>query len=171
MLMSWDAVMDKDRAEPLIFTAFLKSLHRNLLEEKTGMKMEAMGPFAATTLIALMRDHPSWCDAAGKPDPDCSGALGRALDDGLALLVKRDGADMSQWRWGAEHEALLSTRSIAMSRSSTGSATSALRRAADFILSTAAAASKRLRTNPSRVRTAPAFAASTISRTRRSRAS
>ncbi|HTZ68791.1 MAG TPA: penicillin acylase family protein, partial [Roseiarcus sp.] len=26
---------------------------------------------------------------------------------GLALLVKRDGADMGQWRWGAEHKALL----------------------------------------------------------------
>ena len=107
LLMSWDAVMDKDRVEPLIFTAFLRSLHHNLLQEKTGMKLEDMGPFAATTLIALMRDHPSWCDAAGKPDPDCSGALGQALDDGLALLVKRNGADMSQWRWGAEHQALL----------------------------------------------------------------
>jgi penicillin amidase len=107
LLMSWDAVMDKDRAEPLIFTAFLRSLHHNLLQEKTDMKLEDMGPFAATALIALMRDHPSWCDAAGKPDPDCSGALGRALDDGLALLVKRNGADMSQWRWGAEHQAQL----------------------------------------------------------------
>ena len=107
LLMGWNGVMDKDRAEPLIFAAFLRSLHRNLLEEKTGMKLEAMGPFAATALIALMRDHPSWCDAGGKPDPDCSGALGRALADGLALLVKRNGADMSQWRWGAEHQALL----------------------------------------------------------------
>ena len=41
------------------------------------------------------------------PIPDCRKALGRALDDGLALLVERDGADMSQWRWGAEHKALL----------------------------------------------------------------
>ena len=57
------------------------------------MKLEDMGPFAATALIALMRDHPSWCDAAGKPDPDCSAALGRALDDGLALLVKRNGKE------------------------------------------------------------------------------
>jgi penicillin amidase len=107
MLASWDAVMDKDRAEPLIFTAFLSALHRILLVEKTGLKMEDKGPFAATTLIALMRDHPSWCDAPGKPDPDCRKALGQALDEGLALLVKRDGADMSQWRWGAEHMALL----------------------------------------------------------------
>jgi penicillin G amidase len=107
MLASWDAVMDKDRVEPLIFVAFLRSLHRILLEEKTGLKMEDKGPFAATTLVSLMRDHPSWCDAPDKPDPDCRKALGRALDEGLALLVKRDGGDMSQWRWGAEHVALI----------------------------------------------------------------
>ena len=67
--------------------------------------MNEKGPFAAATLVSLMRDHPSWCDSPGAPDPDCRKALGRALDDGLALLVKRDGADMAQWRWGAEHKA------------------------------------------------------------------
>jgi penicillin amidase len=103
MLASWNGVMDKSRVEPLIFTAFMGSLHGILLEEKTGLKLAEKGPFAATTLVSLMRDHPSWCDASDKPDPDCRKALGRALDEGLALLVKRDGADMSQWRWGAEH--------------------------------------------------------------------
>jgi penicillin G amidase len=107
MLLSWNAVMDKDRAEPLIYTAFLRSLHKILIEDKTGQPMKEKGPFAATTLVSLMRDHPSWCDSAGAPDPDCRKALGRALDDGIALLVKRDGADMGQWRWGAEHKALL----------------------------------------------------------------
>ena len=107
MLASWNAVMDKDRPEPLVFTAFLGFLHRILLEEKTGLKLEEEGPFAASTLVSLMRNHPSWCDAPEKPDPDCRKALGRALDEGLALLVKRDGADMSQWRWGAEHRSLL----------------------------------------------------------------
>ena len=107
MLLSWNAVMDKDRPEPLIFTAFLDALHRNLIERKTGQEMEAKGPFAAETLLSLLRDHPPWCDALAAPDPDCRKALGQALDEGLALLVKRDGADMSQWRWGAEHVSLL----------------------------------------------------------------
>jgi penicillin amidase len=107
MLMKWDGVMDKDRAEPLIYTAFLKSLHKILIEDRTGLAMSEKGPFAATTLISLMRDHPSWCDAPGAPDPDCRKALGQALNDGLALIVKRNGSDMSQWAWGAEHKALL----------------------------------------------------------------
>lgn len=107
LLAGWDGVMDKDRPEPLIFTAFLYALHRIMLVEKTGLSMSEKGPFAATTLISLLRDHPSWCDAAGKPDADCRATLARAFDEGLALLVKRDGADMSQWKWGAEHVALL----------------------------------------------------------------
>ena len=46
MLLSWDAVMDKDRAEPLIYTAFLRSLHKILLDDKTGLPMGEKGPFA-----------------------------------------------------------------------------------------------------------------------------
>ena len=107
LLANWDGVMDKDRVEPLIFAAFLESLRHILIDEKTGLTLEDKGPFAAATLISLMRDHPSWCGAPGKPDPECRQALGRALDEGLALLVKRDGADMSQWRWGVEHQVLL----------------------------------------------------------------
>jgi penicillin amidase len=99
--------MDKDRAEPLIYAAFLRSLHKILLDDKTGLPMGEKGPFAVTTLVSLMHDHPSWCDVPGAPDPDCRKALGRALDEGLALLVERDGADMSRWRWGAEHRAVL----------------------------------------------------------------
>ena len=107
MLLSWDAVMDKDRAEPLIYTAFLRSLHKILLDDKTGLPMGEKGPFAVTTLVSLMRDHSSWCNSPGAPDPDCRKTLGRALDDAIALLSNRDGADMSRWRWGAEHRAVL----------------------------------------------------------------
>ena len=91
----------------MIYTAFLRSLHEILIEDKTGLPMKEKGPFAATTLVSLMRDHPKWCSVPGAADPDCREALGRALDEELALLVKRDGADMNQWRWGAEHRAVL----------------------------------------------------------------
>ncbi len=107
LIAHWDGEMDEHRVEPLIFTAFMGALHRILLVDKTGLPMEAKGPFALTTMLSLMRDHPSWCDEPGKPDPACRRALGRALDEALALLVKRNGADMSQWRWGEEHVSLL----------------------------------------------------------------
>ena len=78
-----------------------------MLIEKTGVDLDDKGPFDATTLISLIKDHPSWCDAPGKPDPDCRLTLTRALDEGLGQLVKRDGADTSKWAWGNEHVALL----------------------------------------------------------------
>ncbi|MGD1038321.1 MAG: penicillin acylase family protein [Roseiarcus sp.] len=107
LLAGWDGVMDKDRPEPLIFDSFLLALHRIMLVERTGLAMDEKGPFDATTLISLLSEHKSWCDAPDKPDPDCRATLARALDEGLALIVKRDGADVSQWKWGREHVALL----------------------------------------------------------------
>jgi penicillin amidase len=107
LLAGWDGAMERDRPEPLIYTAFADALHRIMLVDKLGLTMSEKGPFAVTTLMSLLRDHPSWCDVAGKPDPDCRATLARALDEGLALLVQRDGPDMSQWKWGHEHVALL----------------------------------------------------------------
>ena len=107
LLSAWNGVMDKDRPEPLIYTAFLRALHRVMLVERTGLSMKEKGPFAAETLISLLTDHPEWCSAPDKPDPDCRATLSRALDEGLAELVQRDGADMTQWRWGKEHVAQL----------------------------------------------------------------
>ena len=43
-----------------------------------------------------------------KPDPDCRADAGaRARRGSRASSCKRDGADMSKWRWGDEHVALL----------------------------------------------------------------
>ena len=103
LLAAWDGAMDKDRPEPLIFEAWLSALRRILIEEKAGMTLNEKGPYAAMTLYSLVRDHPEWCAAAQKPDADCSQAMARALDEALALLTRRDGAEMSQWRWGSEH--------------------------------------------------------------------
>ncbi|THD48319.1 MAG: penicillin acylase family protein [Bradyrhizobium sp.] len=107
LLAAWDGTMDKERPEPLIYTAFVGALRRVMLVEKTGLPLTEMGPYAAQTLVSLLNDHPAWCDAPGRPDPDCRMMLSRALDDGLAQLVQRDGADMSQWKWGHEHITLL----------------------------------------------------------------
>jgi len=110
LLAAWDGVMDKDKAEPLIYTSFVAALHRLLIETRVGVKLGDNGPFDAATLLSLLKTHPAWCDqkeAPDAPDPDCRRALTHAFEDGLALLIKRDGADMSKWQWGAEHVAIL----------------------------------------------------------------
>jgi penicillin amidase len=95
--------MDKDRPEPLIFEAWLSAMRRILITQKTGLPMKEKGPYAAETLHSLLVEHPDWCNAPDKPDPDCRQTISRAFDEALALLTQRDGADIAQWRWGAEH--------------------------------------------------------------------
>ncbi|MGO8798854.1 MAG: penicillin acylase family protein [Roseiarcus sp.] len=107
LIARWSGAMDKDRPEPLIFKAWLSAMRRIMINEKTGLPLSEKGPYAAMTLYSLLNDHPQWCDAPQKPDPDCGKTMGRALDEALALLAQRDGADMSQWRWGKEHVAVL----------------------------------------------------------------
>jgi penicillin amidase len=107
LVAAWDGRMDKDLPQPLIFEAWLSALRHIMINEKYGLALSEKGPYAAETLYSLLTDHPQWCAGPSKPDPDCRETMTRALDESLALLVQRDGDDMNQWRWGAEHIAVL----------------------------------------------------------------
>jgi len=107
LLAKWDGAMDKDRPEPLIFDAWMREMRLILVNEKTGLPLSELGPYDATAITSLVKDHPQWCDGIKGPDPDCRATITRALDQALALLSKRDGADMTKWRWGAEHISVL----------------------------------------------------------------
>ena len=87
--------------------AFLLKLREAMLTDRYHVDMSDTGPFDAATLLSLIANHPTFCDAPNKPDPQCRAMLGGALDSALALLVARDGAYMSQWKWGTEHVAAL----------------------------------------------------------------
>ena len=163
LLSAWDGVMDKDRPEPLIYTAFVRALHRIMLVEKTGLPLSEKGPFAAETMIALLRDHPEWCDAPDKPDPDCRATLGRALEEGIAELVQRDGSDMSQWRWGHEHIALLQHKVYSQIPLLNQISDLSMPSSGGFYTSIAAAASPRPPTSHTRAPMAAAIGRSTIS--------
>jgi penicillin G amidase len=102
LLGSWDAVMDKDRPEPLIFEAWLYNMRRLLLVEKTGDTLKEKGPSAGSIAAILQNDAAEWCGAG---DADCARLKGRALDRALSLLKKRQGDDMKAWRWGRENVA------------------------------------------------------------------
>ncbi|MDX2028360.1 MAG: penicillin acylase family protein [Alphaproteobacteria bacterium] len=103
MLRGWDGTMDKNRPEPLIFEGWMQALHRFLLVEKTGMELEAKGPFnAAGMSFILTNGAKDWC-----PEADCDRVTLQALDEALDMLTQRHGLDMNKWRWGNEHVTLL----------------------------------------------------------------
>ena len=144
LLADWNGVMDKDRPEPLIFTAFLGVAASQSSRGKTGLTLEAMGPFAATTLISLMRDHPVLVRRSRtSPTRIAARAWARARRRARPARQARRRRHEPVALGRRARQRCSRTRSIAMSRCSTGSATSACRRAAVFIRSTAAAASRR----------------------------
>lgn len=104
LLRGWDGSMDKDRPEPLLFEAWLYQMHQHLLVNKTGNELEARGPYSASTLASILARHPaSWCEG----DPTCGKVIRQAMEDGFHMLKAREEGDLSTWRWGHEHKALL----------------------------------------------------------------
>lgn len=103
MLRDWDGTMDKNRPEPLMFEGWMQALHRLLLVDKTGMELEAKGPFnAAGMAFILANDGKDWCDR-----PDCEDIILNALDEALDMLTQRHRRDLAAWRWGNEHVTLM----------------------------------------------------------------
>jgi penicillin amidase len=115
MLRGWNGVMDKDRAEPVIFDAWLYKFHRHMLPLKTNVNMNEKGPFAAEALLSLVKNHAAdWCALqetpgapALPPDPDCHRLMAQSLDEALAMETQSQGPDMKKWRWGFENVAAL----------------------------------------------------------------
>jgi penicillin amidase len=104
LVAAWDGVTDAGRAEPLIAETFLYELHKALITEKGGADLDSeFGPLLATATMSLVKDHPQIC----APDPDCAGALTRALDAALRRIAAAQGDDMGKWRWGEEQVALV----------------------------------------------------------------
>ena len=99
-LRQWNGRMDRDRAEPLIFIAWLRELARGVLAEKLGVYFRDYWSLRPEVLLGILREHQAWCGKDG-----CAAALALALDRALADLRRRYGTDMDGWRWGEAHEA------------------------------------------------------------------
>jgi len=105
-LRQWDGRMDRDKVEPLIFTAWLRELNRGLFEDRLGSVFFDYWGLRPRVVEGVLKDHPEWCSAPSIASTDNCGtrlaeALGRALD-GLAAAY---GEDMARWRWGDAHVA------------------------------------------------------------------
>jgi penicillin amidase len=104
LLRAWNRTMPVDRAEPLIYAAWVARLKetligRTLAADSTGARAFGFG-FSPFLLVRLL-------DREGDAAP---GILGGTLDDTMAALEKIYGADFSQWRWGAAHPAALTSQ-------------------------------------------------------------
>jgi penicillin amidase len=98
--------MDKDKVEPLIFTAWLRELNRTLLADKLGGAFEDYWSLHPEVIENILREHSDWCDDRTTVVVEvCSEQLASALDRALDELTHAYGSDMDEWRWGRAHPA------------------------------------------------------------------
>ncbi len=106
-LTTWDANMRADRAEPLIFTAWMREAVRGIYQDDLGAAFDRYFDSRAQALIRLLEGRATgrdWCDDRTTPlRESCGAVLAAALNRALRDLEVRYGADRSKWRWGVAH--------------------------------------------------------------------
>ncbi|MGK2739573.1 penicillin acylase family protein [Tepidicaulis sp. LMO-SS28] len=106
-LKAWDFVLDADRAEPLIYAAFLHELPRLTWADELGPSFQNYtGPRANMLFSIFGKDAPNahWCnDITNSETETCEEIAGRAMESALAKLRGSYGDDMENWTWGEAH--------------------------------------------------------------------
>jgi penicillin amidase len=111
LLRSWDGTMARDRAEPLVFTAWLAALNRRLYADELGDWGADFVSLRPDVVKLILTQHNGWCDdQTTTPVESCGEILALSLGDALAWIEERYGSQVSAWRWGAAHRAELRHR-------------------------------------------------------------
>ncbi len=106
MLRRWDGTMDRNRPEPLIFTAWLRELNRAIYADELGDEFRNIWRLRPVFIRGVLTDKGHWCDDIATPArEDCATQLARSLDAALGWLAARYGEDPGAWRWGNAHRA------------------------------------------------------------------
>ncbi len=98
MLRDWDGTMAIDRAQPLIFNAWIAEFYRQALRA-VGVAPEQGGPVTDFVAHALRSPGPGGADQR-------DALLRDSLVAARKMLAERFGADPGGWTWGAAHIAL-----------------------------------------------------------------
>jgi penicillin G amidase len=105
-LKSWDRRMDKDKVEPLIFTAWLRDFNRVVFANRLGTAFDDYWSLHPDAIASILTNHQDWCDDRILNVPKtCPEQLSAALLLALDELTKDYGPDMDAWRWGRAHVA------------------------------------------------------------------
>ena len=107
LLRGWGVpVMDRARAEPLLFTAWMETLTRRLFADELGPVFESWaGRSRPLPIKRALTGEGAWCDDVGTADrvETCPGIAVAALDDALAWIADEVGTPLDEVRWGDVH--------------------------------------------------------------------
>ncbi|MGQ0676442.1 MAG: penicillin acylase family protein, partial [Rhodospirillales bacterium] len=109
LLKSWDGRMDRRRAEPLIFSAWLRELNRALYADELGPLFADYWDLRPDVVELMLTQRRQWCDDITTPAREtCEARVALALDRALDFLAERYGREPADWRWGDAHQARFS---------------------------------------------------------------
>jgi penicillin G amidase len=105
-LRRWDFHMDREKVEPLLFTAWLREFSRSILFGRFGDAVADYWDLKPRVMEAVLTERPDWCDDPKRPgEESCATRLAESLERALAQLRGDYGPDMTQWQWGQAHVA------------------------------------------------------------------
>lgn len=108
-LGQWTGDMNEHLPEPLIYSAWIRSLHRLLLEDDLGPLFKELGNPDPVFIERVLRDvegSSDWCDIKQSVAIEtCSDLASTSLDYALSGLNSEYGPDIDAWRWGDAHVA------------------------------------------------------------------
>lgn len=113
-LAGWNGSMDTNRPEPLIFNAWMRAVSKRIFVDELGEVLmndylDQRNVHQSTINVLQDRDGQGrWCaDTASEAGSKttCAEVLSLSLDEAVADLQMRYGADMAKWNWGEAHEA------------------------------------------------------------------
>ena len=107
LLRRWNRIMERGKAEPLIFMAWLLELNRALYGDDLGDLTNAFLSTRPLLVKSILTRRQHWCDDISTKDKQetCADILFRSFDAAVKGLAKRHGDDQTTWRWGTEHKA------------------------------------------------------------------
>jgi penicillin G amidase len=107
-LLSWDGVMDRNKAAPLIFAAWYRELARLIYRDELGDTFEDYYGFHPLFIGNVLADKTKtqWCDDTRTPaEESCEFVEVRAFKEAIVYLSNTYGSDVSTWQWGEAHYA------------------------------------------------------------------
>lgn len=105
-LAHWNDVADRNRPEPLLFTAWLMRIMHGLFADELGPLMDRFDRLKPRLVQRVITRDTAWCDnVTTGPRETCPQILETALLQAHDALARRFGTDVAHWRWGDVHVA------------------------------------------------------------------
>ena len=109
MLASWNGEMNEHLPEPLIYSAWIKFLQKNLIEDELGqlsLRFNNINPIFIEKVFRNINGASKWCDIKhSNYQETCSEIALKSLDSALQWLQEKYGKNLNALRWGDAHEA------------------------------------------------------------------